>query len=72
MFHNSICHQCENGFMQNARSVFLCKENISAHDKMDGYCYETYFAEELLPNCPSQPIFVVDSDSYQCRRKNTC
>ena len=52
------------GFIGGACHVMRSKNTKDYHEEMDGEHYEKWFKEQLLPECHSGDVVVMDNASY--------
>jgi hypothetical protein len=59
----------KNGFIKNAKSVFLAKRNSADyHDVMDSKRFEKWFQDQLLPNIRPGSVIVMDNAAHHSRK----
>ena len=57
-----------NGFVKNAKLLFLKKSTIDYHDEVDGELFEKWILEQLLTNLVKTSVIVMDNTPYHYRR----
>ena len=56
------------GFVDNGLLIFQSKKSGDYHEEMNSDCFQTWFAEQLLPNIEPHSVIVIDNAPYHSKK----
>jgi hypothetical protein len=56
------------GFVDNGLLIFQSKKSGDYHEEMNSDCFQTWFAEQLLPNIEPSSVIVIDNAPYHSKK----